>query len=76
MDWVGFDLNNIKQNMSWTFKKKKKKKKTTNIMHPMGFEPVTITCKHEDSTTKLGENLLHVFYIGFFYRNLWLEICH
>ena len=53
MDWVGFGLNNIKQNMSWTFKKKKKK---TNRMHPMGFEPVTITCKHEDSTTKLGVN--------------------
>ena len=59
MDWVGFGLNNIKQNMSWTFKKKKKT--TTNRMHSMGFEPVTITCKYKDSTTKLGVNQLHFF---------------
>ena len=52
MDWAGLSLNNIKQNMSWTFKKKKKKMDST------GFEPVTITCKHKYSTNKLGVNLL------------------
>ena len=73
MDWVGFGLNNIKQNMSWTFKKKKKT--TTNRMHSMGFEPVTITCKYKDSTTKLGVNQLHFFSLVSFDRNLWLDIC-
>ena len=58
MDWAGLGLNNIKQNMRWTLKKKKKKK-TTDRMDSMGFEPVTITCKHQYSTTKLGVNLLH-----------------
>ena len=58
LDWAGLGLNNIKQNMSWTFKNKKK----TNRMDSMGFEPVTITCKHKDSTTKLGVNLLHLLH--------------